>query len=270
VKRYSGYHLDADYVYGRNMQGMKNLTGKKVALIGCGTIGGFLAHALAESGAGVNSGQLHLFDRDILQTANLGRHLLGIPYLGKPKADGLRSFLMESLPHLSMQAFPIDITDQMERLLRYDLVIDATGEEALSIALNDFFVHHRQDAPPILFVALHGNGAAAEALMVCSAEHACFKCLKPELAQQPRYRVLRDEQGTNVVRNMACGDAAYIPFPVSRSMQAAALALEMALDWVNDHPRPYLRVRTFDEERAYHVKDANPDRSARCPACGES
>ncbi len=265
VRRMSGYRIDGEYVYGRNMHGIKNLSAKKVAIVGCGTIGGFLAHALAQSGAGTGKGELHLFDIDALKPSNLGRHVLGVPQLGKPKAEGMRSFLDEQLPHIDIRAHIGSALDHKEMLLGCDLVIDATGEEALSLALNHHFVASRPKSPPILFVWLVGNGAAAEAIMCIESGLACLKCLKPELAGNPRFRVLREE--AVVERDLACGDATYIPFPVSRSMQAAALAADMAIDWANGRPRPYFRTRTFDERRAFHVKDQSPQPSPRCPAC---
>ncbi len=265
VERFSGFRIDADYVYGRNMHGMRNLSGKKIAVVGCGTIGGFLAHALAQSGAGSGKGALHLFDKDTLQTPNLGRHILGIPQLGKPKAEGLCLFLVEQLPHIDVRAYVGDALLQEERLLKCDLVIDATGEEALSIALNHKFVRSRPNSPPILFVWLVGNGAGARAIMCVEPDLACLKCLKPALAGEERFRMLKEDPLT--VRNLACGDATYVPFPVSRSMQAAALAVEMALDWANGRVRPYFRNRTLDERKAFHAKDQSPEASPHCPAC---
>jgi molybdopterin/thiamine biosynthesis adenylyltransferase len=265
VRRLVGYRIDAEYVYGRNMGGMKNLSGQKIALVGCGTIGSFLAHTLAQSGAGAGRGVLHLFDIDVLKPANLGRHVLGVPQLAKAKAEGMRSFLVEQLPHIDVRAHIANALDHKEMLLRCDLVIDATGEEALSLALNHHFVASRPKSPPILFVWLVGNGAAAEAIMCVEPGLACLKCLKPELAGNPRFRVLREE--AIVERDLACGDSTYIPFPVSRSMQAAALAADMTLDWANGRPRPYFRTHTFDDRRAFHLKDQSPEASPRCPAC---
>jgi len=79
VERYCGFPIDAKFLYERNLGDLHSLAGKKIALIGCGTIGGFLAAYLAQSGAGTLGGLLALFDREILMPSNLGRHLLGMP-----------------------------------------------------------------------------------------------------------------------------------------------------------------------------------------------
>src|SRR5262249_5937209 len=78
VTRYRGHPVDERYLYSRNLGVQKTLAGKSIALIGCGTIGGFLARQLAQSGAGSSGGKLRLLDNDILQPGNLGRHLLGV------------------------------------------------------------------------------------------------------------------------------------------------------------------------------------------------
>ena len=43
VERYGGFPIDAKFLYERNLGDLRSLAGRKIALIGCGTIGGFLA-----------------------------------------------------------------------------------------------------------------------------------------------------------------------------------------------------------------------------------
>ena len=88
LERWRGFPIDVDFLYGRNLGDLPSLAVKKLALIGCGTIGGFLALQLAQSGAGAKAGRLVLFDNQILTSSNLGRHLLGLPYLRRNKAEG--------------------------------------------------------------------------------------------------------------------------------------------------------------------------------------
>jgi hypothetical protein len=71
ISGYVGVPVDEHYVFSRNLGRMKNLAGKRILLIGCGTVGGFLAQQLAQSGAGTGGGKLTLVDQDTLQGANL-------------------------------------------------------------------------------------------------------------------------------------------------------------------------------------------------------
>lgn len=258
---------DSHYVFGRNLQGSSSLTDKRILLIGCGTIGSFLAQQLAQCGVGSGKGELTLVDPDILYPANLGRHLLGAPYLYVNKATACAEFIQWQLPPLNIRPVPdaagLDIGSG-----RYDLVIDATGEEAYSIALNHRAVKERPASPPVLFVWLEGNGAIAKSFLTSESTHACLKCLKPVLAQSPRHRTLKTDVRIVFERNAACGDGTFVPFPVSRSVGAAALACDHVLDWATGIQNSHFRSRTFDHAKAYNINDGSPKPSLHCPACG--
>lgn len=270
ISGYVGVPVDGDYIFSRNLGRMNNLAGRRILLIGCGTIGGFLAQQLAQSGAGAGGGCLTLVDPDILQGANLGRHLLGAPYLDRNKADACADFLREQLPQLDIKSIPDSVMKKLETLDRQDLVVDASGEEALSIALNERAVASRPNFPPLLFVWIEGNGAAAVGFMSDGPDWACLKCLRPDLSGPKRFRLVRDEAEVESGRNLACGDAHFIPFPVSRAATAAGLACDMALDWANGDLRHRWRSVTMDHRKAVRIGDANPKRVDHCPACGGS
>ena len=270
ISGYVGVPVDEGYVFSRNLGDMNSLAGKRILLIGCGTIGGFLAQQLGQSGAGAAGGKLTLADNDTLKGANLGRHLLGAPYLDRNKAEACADFLREQLPHLEIASIPESIQANMEVLSRHDLVIDATGDEALSIAINELAISKRPTFPPVLFSWLEGNGAAAVAFIAGDAELACLKCLKTDLACTPRFRLLKGDTELKTGRNLACGDAHFIPFPVSRAAAAASLACDVALDWANGGNGNRWRSITLDHHRANRVDDRNPKRLAACPACGDS
>ncbi|NKM58474.1 hypothetical protein GFL21_28940 [Rhizobium anhuiense] len=268
IRRANGVPADTDYIFSRNMGKMINLAEKRILLVGVGTIGSFLAQQLAQSGAGTGGGQLTLLDTDVLRTANLGRHLLGIPYIDRNKAEACAEFLKQQLPMLDVVCRPGDALDLAagERL-PYDLIIDATGEEALSLALNERAVRSNGSWPPILFGYLIGNGAMAQALMTSDRDHACLKCLKPQLSGEPRFRSLRPDVEVFKVSNMQCADPLHIPYPVTRSVMAAALICEMALAWAGGEVGHRLRSHLFDQARAFSVKDGSPTPSRDCPAC---
>lgn len=269
VERSMTFAADLDYIYGRNLGSMKGLAGKRILQIGCGTIGSFLAQQLAQSGAGIGGGRLKLIDVDVLQPSNLGRHLLGVPHLNQNKAIACAAFLNDMLPGATIEgeeADALSVTD----LDRFDLVIDATGEEALSLALNQRAVDRRPNGPEHLFVWLLGNGAVAQSILVGDPAKACFKCLKTDLSGQPRFRALRPNVEIEIGSVQACGDADFVPFPVSRPVSAAAMACDMVLDWANGGRGDRFRNITFDKRKAFEIGNSSPAPSARCPACGTS
>jgi len=266
VTRISTVRIDAEYLSSRNLPSGAGLFGRRIAIVGCGSIGSFLADQLVRSGAGMGGGVLTVFDPDRLMPANLGRHLLPLAALNLNKAEAVRDHLLATMPHLEVRARPMDALGALHELCAQDLVIDATGEEAVSIALNHRAVT-TAGFPPCLHVWLLGNGAAAEALLRVEPDDACYKCLKPELARAPRHRVLRPEAGVEFRQNYACGDPLFVPYPISRGAGAAGLALDIALDWAAGRPSPRHRTRVFEPHATFQVKDGDPHRSSQCPAC---
>ena len=52
--------VDDKYLTERNMPGVRNLAGIKIAMVGCGTIGGYLSELIVKAGAGTAGGKLIL------------------------------------------------------------------------------------------------------------------------------------------------------------------------------------------------------------------
>lgn len=267
VSRISTVRIDAGYLSSRNLVDGAGFVGRRIALIGCGSIGGFLADQLARSGAGMGGGRLTLYDSDRIMPANLGRHILGFTALNRNKAEAVRAHLLETVPHLEVDARPVDAMTALRDLARHDLIIDATGEEAFSIAFNHEVLRRGAGFPPCLHIGLHGNGAAAEGLLRDGPTAACYKCLKPKLSEAPRHRVLRPGVTPIIQQNYACGDPLFVPYPISRGVAAAGLALDMALDWSAGRPSPRHRTRVFEAKTTFQPHDGDLARSDQCPAC---
>ena len=64
-----------------------------------------------------------------------------------------------------VESRPLDARAILQPLSGADLIIDATGEESLSIALNHHAVTHRPNFPPVLHTWIVGNGGATQALL---------------------------------------------------------------------------------------------------------
>ncbi|MGB0681468.1 MAG: ThiF family adenylyltransferase [Magnetovibrionaceae bacterium] len=268
VTRYFGKRLDKRFLYQRNLGKMQGLKDKSVLLIGCGTIGSFLSQMLVQAGVGSSDGKkLTLVDHDILKAPNIGRHLLGMPYIDRNKAEACKEHLQAHHPEANVKAVSAEIFQAMHLFYRHDIVIDATGEEALSCAINEELIGMGADAPPILHLWLEGNGAVGRGLFFEVGEGACYKCLRPDSLKPERFPVMHKKATTEKVETLSCGDETHIPFPVSRSMQAAGLGLDMLLDYVNGNPNPKLRTRPYDASASTNRPDKSPDPAKDCPAC---
>lgn len=253
-----GWRIDEGYITQRNVPGMKTLEHKKIIVVGCGTIGGYLADMLVKAGAGAGTGELTLIDSDTLHASNLGRHRLGFPHINKKKSDALAQELRTDMPDANIRSLPVDV--HRANLFKADLIIDATGEQTVSD-----FLASAHTATNQLCIWIEGPGVAVRALIRRNCHEACIQCLT---------RLTRDGEYSATVENMpkvyagqGCENE-YVPFPASVSMQAACLAFEMVMDWAAGADSPALRTRVVDRKFTGKLADCTPPKLADCPACG--
>ena len=94
---------------------------KKVAVVGCGGIGYWVAKFLAMSGAE----HIELYDPDIIEEHNLNRLDIPFRFIGKNKADVTKEAILSIRDEATVFAYPFifsDLTDD------YDWVIDCTDD----------------------------------------------------------------------------------------------------------------------------------------------
>jgi hypothetical protein len=261
VLRSTFERLDDDFVLKRNAPDQKAaLAGKRIHLIGAGAVGSSLADLLVQTGAGAGGGALHIFDFDVLRPENLGRHLLGVPYLGTNKAEGIAFFLRRNRLSSCVHGHPIPGTDP--RLHREaDLVIDATAAPYVGAALSNAARAERKWS--LLSAFVEGEGwVAGTYLYQGRAGEACRTCLEPWIGGRSSH-VRHDHAPKS--RDDGCGST-YTPYRAAAATTAAALASELACDWAAG--KPVSRYRAFRLPNApSHVKDSCLSSPASRPSC---
>jgi len=250
--------IDDRYLAQRNIPNAKTLAGKNIAVIGCGTIGGYLSDMLVKAGAGTCGGRLTLVDFETLLPQNIGRHRLGFPDLLSNKAEAMTKELKRMMPSAEIRALGVDVRKACLGAL--DLLIDATGEESLG----HWLCGHYPRPLPMLSVWIEGPGTAVRVLLRMNTSGACYRCLW--------HADKRGELRSTVapLPDMLAGhgcEGLYVPFPASVSVQAASLAAEMALDWVNGIDSPALRTRLIDRTQQLATPDCDPQPDPDCPLC---
>ena len=250
--------IDDRYLAQRNMPKSKTLAGKNLAIVGCGTIGGYLSDMLVKAGAGTCGGKLTLVDFDYLFPQNIGRHRLGFPDLLLNKAEAMAKELKRSAPGAEIRALPVDV--RQAKLGKLNLLIDATGEESLG----HWLCSHYPLPTPMLSVWIEGPGTAVRALLKTTASGACFRCLWHSNKKGELHSTL--DPLPTVLEGQGC-EGLYVPFPASVSVHAASLGAEMVLDWVNDVYSPALRTRLISREQQLATPDCDPLRDQECSVC---
>jgi molybdopterin-synthase adenylyltransferase len=151
-----------------------DLAGVRVAVLGCGSVGGLAAWALA--GAGI--GTLYLADRDRLEPANLRRHVGAAADLGQPKARVVARFLNARLPHVQTTAEDVCFLDRpeivRERIAAAEAVlvaVDAEGPKHLIDA------SARELGRPAVYAGVYGGGWGVEVVLSDAARGTpCYAC----------------------------------------------------------------------------------------------
>ena len=258
VMMVSVVRIDDRYLAQRNIPKLRTLARKRIAVIGCGTIGGYLSEMLIKAGAGTSGGKLTLVDFDSLLPQNIGRHRLGFPDLLSNKALAMANELKRLSPGAEVRALPVNV--RQAQLGELDLLIDASGEEALGHWLCGNYLPHT----PMLSVWIEGPGTAVRALLRTNNSGACYRCLWHSNRKGELRSVV--ETLPVILAGHGC-EGLYVPFPASVSVQAASLGAEMVLDWVNNDYSPSLRTRLIDHTHQLATPDCDPLRDQDCPIC---
>ncbi|MFG1425986.1 ThiF family adenylyltransferase [Roseixanthobacter glucoisosaccharinicivorans] len=136
------------------------IAGKKVGIVGCGSLGSKIAASLARSGVR----QFVLIDDDILKPGNLARNELGAESLGAHKADALEERLRAVAPNVTADVWRVDLGGQessgstatiLDALAGCDLLIDATADPQ---AFNFVASVARRARSPMIWAEVYAGG----------------------------------------------------------------------------------------------------------------
>ncbi len=272
ISRFRVEASDPTTILKRNYPLAELLGKKSIVLVGLGAIGGYVCDALVRSGAGSFGGRLTLIDPDALVAGNLGRHHLGMDALGLPKVLGCANSARVMSPNIGLRMIGKSVVNYLNILPEADLVIDATGEEAVSYAINEAIIGARRargadKVATLIAACIFGNGAAAQAYLFDSQADACLRCLHPRLDNPWRFGPMTDDLNLEVVAG-PCGEGTYVPYNCGAPLAATALVMATVDSWLRKKPSPRLKTTRVDHGATRSRPDKDPSASANCPACG--
>lgn len=220
---------DPWWVHGRDSnRHITDLVGRRVPIIGSGSLGSSIARLLAQAGAG----QLDLIDPETLQLANVGRHALGADSVGLPKAEQMAHLLGRHFPHARFVGYAKRWQDVCEVLDGADLIVAAIGSWGEEGELNQ--LHISGGLPPILYTWLEPHGVAAHAILLGPGS-GCLQC-GLGIHGEPGARVVDFAEQT-LRQAPACG-AFFQPYGPTATAMAAGNAADLALDFLLDRAAP--------------------------------
>lgn len=252
--------IDDEYLIGRNNLSRLPLSNKRIVIVGCGTIGGYLTEMLVKLGAGTFGGKLSLVDVETLQPGNIGRHYLGFDSLFEHKSEALKFKMISLMPSAIISSHPVDAREM--NFSSYDLIIDCTGEEALS----NWMAKSMSKTKTILHVWIEGGGTAVRTLLSTPEIGSCYHCLSL-YNKNNEYKALVENIET-VFDGHGC-EGLFIPFSSSISIQAAILGSDAVIAWANDSgfDEPSLTTKVIDKKNTLATVDCWPPKHRECQVC---
>ncbi len=245
-----------------------DLSNKKIALIGCGTVGGYLAGLLVRAGAGCGTGHLHLYDPDRFHAHNFSRHPLTTADYGKNKSKALADSLI-SATHLANNEkilgnpihFPI--TSHIDK---YDIVIDTTGRPPLSKRLSKTVRMIGVKKRPLIIHGFNdGNGRASKVLV--DNGNGCYGCMLADPAFYKEGIDLRFQDiDQKAERLISCGST-YTPYDAAVSVITASLLQEAVLNSLEKENSWTYSEHMLDGNRSR--KPYRMPRHAKCEICND-
>lgn len=269
---------------------------KHVALIGCGSIGGFLAFELARAGVG----SLTLVDPDVLLAENVFRHVLGRKHTEHPKVDALKKRLEEEIPYVCVSTLESRIEEAIDQGRfdppGFDAIVCSVGSPSIDLYLNRMAYGSSSAFPPVLYTWVEAYGIGGHVMVTNNtrANHrapGCLECLyTPMPDDEDGYycRASFAKPGQEFGRNISGCSGLFIPYGSTTAVKAAAMATEatvkVLLGETEGNPLRSFRgpsadflangyeladrysLRSAEDPLTEHFDYANPD----CPICGDN
>jgi len=162
-------------------RGGSNFLAKKdmsVTIIGCGSLGSYLAMSLARCGMS----KYFLIDKEDLEPENVARHLCGFVDISKKmkKVQAVKKRLQEHFPHIECETYDDDVLNLLYQegtgwIETYDLAIIAIGNMAIEKRIN-YLVRKTRVKKPIYYLWMEPLGVGGHVLFISADNGGCFNC----------------------------------------------------------------------------------------------
>jgi len=271
----------------------ESLHAKSVVVVGCGSVGGFLALELARAGIG----SFTLIDPESMTAENTYRHVLGRRSLGEKKVSALKQYMEETIPYLQVR----DIDNRVEDALasgslnpsRFDAMVVALGYPPLELYLNRTAAANAH-FPPLVFVWVEAFGIGGHVLVSNNrpngkAAGGCLECLYTALpgdADGLHCRASFAKAGQDFGDNISGCSGLFTPYGSTAAVRAALCATERVVDLLEgkEQGNPLISFKGNADDfvrRGFSLTDryAMPEQELRsrryeyvnpaCSVCGE-
>lgn len=150
-------------------ENLGRLSEKKVAVVGLGSGGGFVALSLAMSGVGA----FVLVDNDVLEAGNVTRHVCDLRYVGRNKADAVGELIMNRNPEARVEIRDGAIENHWDCLNDVDILVAAVDGEQVKFTINERCLAIRLSAS---YAGVYERGEGGDHVIIRPFDGPCYAC----------------------------------------------------------------------------------------------
>jgi hypothetical protein len=194
---------------GNEMTTSINQKDKKIAIVGCGSIGASLAYKLLKVGCT----NLVLIDPDRLSVDNISRHLLGMEYVNINKALALENFLKKQFIGVNINAIADNVVNCYEELKSCDLIISAVGSDATIVETKMIKDAILGELPSVISCWVEANAIAGHGILF-EKDSIDLKSDIPDIVDEifEKLIILKDEYGKDLTKDDVGCNSSYMPY----------------------------------------------------------
>lgn len=194
---------------GNRMNEVINNKAKKIAIVGCGSIGASLAFKLLKTGCT----NLLLIDPQRLSVDNIARHILGMEYVNLYKAEALENFLKKQFIETNIKSIPKNVIDCFEELKSCDLIISALGSEAKAVETKMVKDTISNNLPPLISCWLEANAVAGHSILFNNNQQTFSKEIPFDIDTFfNSLTILKDDYAKSLYKDDVGCNSSYMPY----------------------------------------------------------
>lgn len=161
---------------------LQRLRESHVGVVGVGSGGGFVALSLAMSGVG----HFTLVDDDVIEEANITRHVADRRYIGQNKAAAVADLILQRNPQATVTVIEGRIEQHMSALDGLDLLVVGVDGENAKYLINEACLKRRVTA---VYAGVYERGEGGDVVIIRPYDGPCYACWSAELRGNAAVRV---------------------------------------------------------------------------------
>jgi molybdopterin/thiamine biosynthesis adenylyltransferase len=205
---------------------LSDLCNKKILVIGCGSIGGYLVSELVKTG--IND--ITIVDNDILKEENIFRHILGMEYINEYKSKALVDYINKNIPYVNIKSFEDTIEDAIYdgniSFFEYDLIISAVGNHNLNRWINEY-VHTEGIKTPVIYLWNEVLGIGNHVAFLSTNYRGCYECFFGECEEGIYDKTSYCEKGQSFTKKIRGCGSSFLPFSSTNSVVTVTTGVEI-------------------------------------------